>query len=190
MSLTNPAAQPATFLDKDRDATAKWALFVLTLVYVVNYIDRQIINVLAEPIKRELGLTDTQLGLMTGLVFAIFYSCMAIPIARLAERRNRPRVIAGCLVVWSTCTMLCGAAQTFPQMLLARHTRLAISDHGLFPSRAARTRARHPVAGRADRQLVRNAVRRTRRGLVGLARGFPRSRPAGADLDGSPAACC
>ena len=70
-------------------------LLVLLLAYIFNFIDRQIIGVLAVPIKAELGLTDTQLGLMGGIAFALFYSGLAIPIAWLADRKSRVNIIAG-----------------------------------------------------------------------------------------------
>src|SRR5687768_14882610 len=90
-------------------------LYVLLVVYILNFLDRQIVAILAQPIARDLGLSDTQIGLMTGLAFALFYTGLGIPIARLADRpgTNRIWVISGCLAVWSAMTALCGAAQNF-----------------------------------------------------------------------------
>lgn len=96
------------------------ALFLLTLVYVFNFLDRQILNILAESIKTELKFTDTQLGLVTGFAFALFYSLLGLPIARYAERGDRPILIAAALSVWSLFTIACGFATTFTHMLLAR----------------------------------------------------------------------
>lgn len=96
------------------------ALFLLTLVYVFNFLDRQILNILAESIKIELKFTDTQLGLVTGFAFALFYSLLGLPIARYAERGDRPILIAAALSVWSLFTIACGFATTFTHMLLAR----------------------------------------------------------------------
>lgn len=96
------------------------ALLLLTLVYVFNFVDRQVLNILAEAIKRDLALSDTQLGIVTGLAFALFYSLLGIPIARFAERADRPRLIAVALSVWSLFTLLCGAAGSFAQMLVCR----------------------------------------------------------------------
>lgn len=76
--------------------------------------------ILAEPIKQDMGLTDTQVGLMTGLAFSLFYTTMAIPVAALADRWNRSWIIAIAITVWSVMTILCGAAQNFVQMFLAR----------------------------------------------------------------------
>lgn len=96
------------------------ALILLTLVYVFNFLDRQILNILAESIKTELKFTDTQLGLVTGFAFALFYSLLGLPIARYAERGDRPILIAAALSVWSLFTIACGFATTFTHMLLAR----------------------------------------------------------------------
>ncbi len=99
---------------------AAWVLALLTLVYVFNFIDRQIVGILAIPIKADLGLTDTQLGLMGGLAFAVLYSVVGIPIAWLADRANRKAIITVALVAWSAMTAVCGLAQNFVQLLLAR----------------------------------------------------------------------
>jgi len=95
-------------------------LAMLVLVYTFNFIDRQIVGILAVPIKADLGLTDTQLGLMGGLAFALFYTALGIPIAMLADRRNRTTIMAVALVLWSAMTAVCGFAQNFWQLFLAR----------------------------------------------------------------------
>lgn len=95
-------------------------LLVLLLAYIFNFVDRQIIGILAVPIKAELGLSNTQLGLMGGLAFALFYSGLAIPIAWLADRRSRVKIIAGSVALWSLFTAACGLAQNFWQLFLAR----------------------------------------------------------------------
>ena len=93
---------------------------MLLLVYTFNFIDRQIVGILAVPIKADLALTDTQLGLMGGLAFALFYSLLGIPIALLADRSNRTTIVGVALVVWSLMTAACGLAQNFWQLFLAR----------------------------------------------------------------------
>ena len=98
----------------------RYALAVLIVVYAFNFVDRQIIGMLAVPIKRDLGLTDTQLGLMGGFAFAIFYTLLAVPVARLADRGGRTRLIGIALGVWSLMTAACGLAQGFGQLFLAR----------------------------------------------------------------------
>jgi len=95
-------------------------LLILLLAYIFNFIDRQIIGILAVPIKSELALTDTQLSLMGGIAFALFYSGLAIPIAWLADRRNRVDIIAISVALWSLFTAACGLAQNFWHLFLAR----------------------------------------------------------------------
>lgn len=101
--------------------TQRWAfLAVLFLVSTSNYVDRNIISVLLEPIKAEFQVSDTLLGLLTGISFAIFYATLGIPVARWADRGNRKLIITMSLTIWSVMTALCGAAQTFWQLALAR----------------------------------------------------------------------
>ena len=95
-------------------------LGMLVLVYTFNFIDRQIVGILAVPIKADLGLTDTQLGLMGGLAFALFYTALGIPIAMLADRRSRTTIMTVALLFWSAMTAVCGFAQNFWQLFLAR----------------------------------------------------------------------
>jgi MFS family permease len=95
-------------------------LLILLLAYIFNFIDRQIIGILALPIKSELQLSDKQLGLMGGIAFALFYSGLAIPIAWLADRRSRVRIIAWSVGLWSLFTAACGLTQNFWQLFLAR----------------------------------------------------------------------
>ena len=95
-------------------------LLLLLLAYVFNFIDRQIIGILAVPIKAELGLSDRQLGLMGGVAFALFYSTLALPIAWFADRKSRIAIISASVAVWSLFTALCGLAQNFWQLFLAR----------------------------------------------------------------------
>ena len=95
-------------------------LALLLLAYVFNFLDRQILSILKIPIKAELGLTDTQLGLMGGIAFASVYSTLAIPFARYADRGRRVKVIAVAVAVWSGFTALCGATLNFWQLFLAR----------------------------------------------------------------------
>ena len=95
-------------------------LLLLLLAYIFNFVDRQIVGVLAVPIKAELDLSDRQLGLMGGVAFALFYSTLAIPIAWLADRKSRIAIISVSVAVWSLFTALCGAAQNFWQLFVAR----------------------------------------------------------------------
>ncbi len=97
-----------------------YVLFILVLVYTFNFIDRQIVGILAVPIKEDLSLSDVQLSLMGGLAFALFYTLLGIPIAWLADRRNRVWIMTAALGFWSAMTALCGFAQNFTQLFLAR----------------------------------------------------------------------
>ena len=97
-----------------------YVLLLLTIVYTFNFLDRQILGILAIPIKEELQLTDTQLGLMGGLAFAIVYSTLAVPVAWLADRWSRTWIMTIALTVWSGFTALCGTAGGFWQLFLYR----------------------------------------------------------------------
>ncbi|MEY4574381.1 MAG: hypothetical protein RL251_503 [Pseudomonadota bacterium] len=113
----------------------KIMLFALLLVYILNFLDRQIVNILAEPIKGELGLSDTQLGLLAGPAFAVFYAVLGIPIARYADnaKTNRVWLISICLAVWSGMTAICGFAQNFAQLALAR-IGVGVGEAGCTPA--------------------------------------------------------
>lgn len=114
-------------------AYARYALGLLLLVYVINYVDRQVLSILVEPIRKELGLTDTQIGLLSGLGFALFYAAAGLPIARLADRTSRKGIIAGCLALWSAATAVCGLAMNFSQLLVAR-ALVAVGEAGAGPA--------------------------------------------------------
>jgi predicted MFS family arabinose efflux permease len=98
----------------------RYVLFILTGVYAFNFIDRQILVILQEPIKADLDLSDTQLGLLTGFAFALLYVTLGLPIARYADKNNRKKVVSISLVVWSAMTALSGMAQNFMHLLMAR----------------------------------------------------------------------
>jgi len=102
------------------DVRAWVALGILCFVYVINFLDRQLLSILAKPIQDDLGVTDGQLGLISGLYFALFYCVLAIPIGWFADRTNRVRVLGFACSVWSAATMACGLAATYPQLALAR----------------------------------------------------------------------
>jgi MFS family permease len=118
-SAANPVGalrtEPAASL-----AYRSYVLAVLVLVYTFNFIDRQIVGILAVPIKAELGLSDSQLGLMGGLAFALFYTLLGIPIARLADRVSRTGIMTAALALWSLMTAMCGVTHTFAQLFMAR----------------------------------------------------------------------
>ncbi|XOV87835.1 MAG: spinster family MFS transporter [Pseudomonadota bacterium] len=97
-----------------------YVLGVLVVVYVFNFIDRQILAILAQSIKEDLLLSDTQIGALSGVAFGIFYATLGIPIARLADRHSRVTIISVCLAIWSGFTALSGLAMNFWQLLIAR----------------------------------------------------------------------
>ena len=115
--------------------TPRLMLWTLLIVYTLNFLDRQIVNILAEPIKRDLQLSDTALGLLAGPAFAVFYAVLGIPIARYADRAstNRVTLISVSLALWSAMTALCGVAQNFVQLLLAR-IGVGVGEAGFTPA--------------------------------------------------------
>lgn len=106
-----------------------YALFMLATIYVFNYIDRLVISILIEPIKMEFGISDTQIGLLSGVAFAFFYTLFGFPFGRLADRIGRKPVIALACIAWSAMTMLCGFATSFAMLLLFR-VGVAVGEAG------------------------------------------------------------
>jgi MFS family permease len=100
--------------------SAHYLLGALALFYTSSFVDRAILNILAQPIKEDFGLTDWQLGILGGLAFAMLYAGLGVPIARLAERYNRMTIISVALTLWSLMTMACAAATSFVQLAVAR----------------------------------------------------------------------
>lgn len=111
-------------------------LGMLLVVYIFNFIDRQILAILAGPIQEDLQVSDTQMGLLGGIAFALLYSTLAVPLAWLADRTSRSWVIAVSLVLWSGFTALCGLAQNFWQIFLARLGVGVGEAGGIAPSHA------------------------------------------------------
>lgn len=99
---------------------SRYALAVLVIVYILNFLDRQILAILAERVKADLGASDAQMGYLYGTVFAIFYAVFGIPLGRLADVWDRRRLITWGLAAWSAMTALSGLARSFPQLALAR----------------------------------------------------------------------
>ncbi len=132
VELTKPASGASPMRAA---SSARVMLWTLLIVYTLNFLDRQILNILAEPIKAELGLSDTALGLLAGPAFAVFYAVLGIPIARFADKRSTNRVwlISVSLAIWSAMTALCGFVQNFTQMLLAR-IGVGVGEAGCTPA--------------------------------------------------------
>jgi predicted MFS family arabinose efflux permease len=125
------AAVPASGLFSRR--YGYYVLVMLTLVSTLNFIDRQLMAILLEPIKAEFHLSDTQLGFLTGFAFAIFYSIMGIPLAKLADSGNRSRLIAIVVIAWSVMTAFCGVTIGFASLLVAR-IGVGIGEAGSAPA--------------------------------------------------------
>ncbi|MES2340303.1 MAG: MFS transporter [Pseudomonadota bacterium] len=116
-----------------KPAKGAWpVLAILCFVYVLNFLDRQLLSILAKPIQDELGVTDGQLGLISGLYFALFYCLISIPVGWLADRTNRVRVLVVACGLWSAATMGCGLSANYPQLVLARMT-VGVGEAGGVP---------------------------------------------------------
>jgi predicted MFS family arabinose efflux permease len=136
MRVEDQTAPPSAAAPSDKPALSpgyvNGALGLLLVIYTLNFVDRQIVGILAEDIKRDLNLSDAQLGLMGGLAFALFYTVLGIPIARIAERGNRVQIISASLAVWSAFTALCGTASNFAQ-LMAYRIGVGVGEAGCTP---------------------------------------------------------
>ncbi|MBT3425217.1 MAG: MFS transporter [Gammaproteobacteria bacterium] len=106
--------------DEITNKQRNYTLFVLVLVFTSSHVDRQIMGILGQPIKESLLISDTQLGLLTGIMFAVFYATLGMPMAMWADRHNRRNLISFSVFLWSLMTALCGAASNFMQLLLMR----------------------------------------------------------------------
>jgi MFS family permease len=127
------AAPASTALPFPASTQAWYLVFVLLLFYIFSFIDRQIIALLVEPMKRDLHVSDTMIGLMQGLAFAALYCTLGIPLGRLADSRNRKSIIAGGILVWSFMATLCGLAKNAWQLLFAR-VGVGVGEAALSPA--------------------------------------------------------
>jgi len=151
------------------DAYRRYALWLLLLIYVINFLDRQVINILAEPIKLDLHLADWQIGLLSGFAFGIVYTFLGFPLARAADRHNRSVIIAACLAAWSVFTGLSGFAQNFVQLVGAR-AGVGIGEAGCTPTSHALIADYSPKEKRAS-ALAFYSMGTPIGGLLGLAVG-------------------
>jgi predicted MFS family arabinose efflux permease len=133
MSIEQAAVPPAAAASAPGSGYKHYVLAILTLVYVVNYLDRQILNVLLPLIKKEFLLPDAALGALSGTVFAVVYATLGVPLAIFADRFNRRNIIAGSLAVFSLMTVFCGLASRFWHLVLARFGT-GIGESGTGPS--------------------------------------------------------
>ncbi len=138
------------------NAYRHYVLAILTAMYVVNYLDRQILAILLQPIKNEFHVSDTALGMLAGTTFALFYATLGIPIARLADRASRRNIIAVSLGLFSLMTVVCGLAAQFWQLLLAR-IGTGVGEAGTGPSAQAIISDLYPPKSRASAQSFYSA---------------------------------
>jgi predicted MFS family arabinose efflux permease len=126
-TIAAPSLTPA------RPSRGAWAvLAILCFVYVLNFLDRQLLSILAKPIQDELGVTDGQLGMIGGLYFALFYCLISIPVAFFADRTNRVKVVAFACALWSAATVACGLSRNYPELVAARMT-VGLGEAGGVP---------------------------------------------------------
>ena len=120
MSSANKTSQSALPHQSYSSGYRAYVLALLTLGYVFNFVDRQVMTILLEPIKAEFDASDAQMGLLSGLAFALFYATLGIPVARLADRWSRRNVLAISMATWSVVTALCSTASSFVHLALLR----------------------------------------------------------------------
>lgn len=135
------------------DGYRNYVLFILFVVYGLSYVDRQILSILMEPIRKEFNFGDTELGLLSGVAFAIFYATLGIPIARFADRHSRVNIISISLLVWSVATALTGKAMGFWHLFLAR-VGVGVGEAGCNPSAYSIISDYYPAKQRATAQSV------------------------------------
>lgn len=158
MTDSDQAARDALAQDfREQDALAlrrrTLTLALLTFTYFFSYMDRQILAILQELIKKDLHLSDTQLGLLGGFAFAVFYATLGIPAARLADKGNRKKLVAIALALWSAMTALCGLAQNFIQLLIAR-IGVGIGEAGSSPPSHSMIADLYPPERRAGAMAI------------------------------------
>ena len=150
--VTEPiGSQTGTFVASP--AYRNYVLFILFVVYGLSYVDRQLLSILMEPIRQEFDFSDLQLGLLSGVAFAIFYATLGLPIARYADRHSRVNIITIALVVWSAATALTAQATSFVQLFFAR-VGVGVGEAGCNPSAYSIISDYFPVRKRATAMSV------------------------------------
>ena len=128
-----PPVAPARAADPAATGYAWYVLCVLIVAYTLAYVDRTVLTLMVAPIKKSLHLSDVEISLLHGLAFALFYTVLGIPIARLADRHRRTKIIAAGIVIWSAMTAACGLAKTFGQLFAAR-VGVGVGEAALSPA--------------------------------------------------------
>ena len=159
----------------------RYALGLLVAIYTVNFLDRQIVTILIPDIKRDLNLSDSEVGAMAGLWFAILYTTLGIPIARWADRGDRPFIMTASLAVWSGFTVLAGFAQNFLMLAISR-AGVGVGEAGCTPTahslltdyfpKESRARAGNLLDGHFHRIASGDGPRRHHCSQLGLAHCF------------------
>lgn len=134
-------------------AYRNYVLFILFVVYGLSYVDRQLLSILMEPIRKEFDFGDTELGLLSGVAFAIFYATLGMPIAKYADRHSRVNIITAALVVWSAATALTAQASSFLQLFLAR-VGVGVGEAGCNPSAYSIISDYFPLRSRATAMSI------------------------------------
>ncbi len=145
---THPPPRPARAA-----SSANFVLAALFVLYIFNFVDRYILALLQDPIKGELGLTDTQLGLLSGPAFALLYTTAGIPLARYADRGSRTLLISAGFVVWSAMTAACGLARSYTQLLIAR-VGVGVGEASFTPTSHSLIADYFPPATRATAMAI------------------------------------
>lgn len=167
MSSMQDAAAPAGSATKlTLGAYKYYVLAVMTVVSFLNYMDRMVLAVLVEPIKHDLHLTDTQIGLLSGFAFAALYAVLGLPLARLADKRSRTRILSACVAIWSLMTAACGFSTNFVQLFFAR-VGVGVGEAGCVPSAHSLLGDYFPAERRAFAISIFQAG-----GLAGLSMGL------------------
>ncbi len=128
-----PSSDEKSPMPKNASVRAWYALIIFIAVALMALVDRQILVLIAEPLRKSLDLSDMRLGLLQGVGLALFVGIASYPVGWLADRYDRRLVLAGCILVWSAATIACGFARDFPEMMLATAI-LGIGEAGLFPT--------------------------------------------------------
>ncbi len=131
--MTNTPTPPNQEPPYPSSGYAWYVVVVLTFAYIVSFLDRQIMALMVQPIKRDLDISDTEMSLLLGLAFAVFYTILGIPIGRMADRRSRRAIIAGSITLWTLMTAACGLAKGYWTLFLAR-IGVGIGEAGLTPA--------------------------------------------------------
>lgn len=166
---TAPAA--SGFAGFGTPAYRAFVLAALFVVYTFNFIDRSVLAIVQEQIRGEFNLTDTQLGLMGGPTFALLYTILGIPIARLAERQNRMTILTVCLALWSAATAACGLATNYVTLLIPR-VFTGIGEAGCTPTANSAIGDYFPVASRSTAVSIYSMGVPIGAALAGIGGGF------------------